>query len=290
MKAGLSTYSLLDAINAGEMTILDVLQWTADHGGEHVEIVPYGFSLVDHLDLADEVKEKASKLGLELSNYSMPANFVQETEEEFEQEVDRIKKHVDLLHRMDIHHMRHDVTAFTLPPEKRTIEYFETNLSQMIKGSQLIADYAAQYNITTTIENHGMAVQHSDRVQRVLQAVNRPNFKTTVDIGNFLCVDEDPIVGVSKNLQYASLIHVKDFYIRPIFEHPGEGKWFETANGNFLRGSIFGQGDVHTREIIKRIKQSGYDGFITLEFEGMEDCRLGSEIGLKNLKRFWEEA
>ena len=51
-----------------------------------------------------------------------------------------------------------------------------------------------------------MAVQRSDRVQRVVQAVDRPNFKTTVDIGNFLCVDEDPIVGVRKNLPLASLV------------------------------------------------------------------------------------
>ena len=30
------TYSLLEAIEAGEMTVLDVFQWVADQGGEHV--------------------------------------------------------------------------------------------------------------------------------------------------------------------------------------------------------------------------------------------------------------
>ncbi|MEY8749850.1 sugar phosphate isomerase/epimerase family protein [Alkalicoccobacillus gibsonii] len=289
MKAGISTYSLLEAIETGEMDILDVLQWTADHGGEHVEIVPYGFTLVDNESLAAKVREKAEELGLLLSSYSMPADFVKDTEEEFEQEVDRVKKHVDLLHFMNIRHLRHDVTAFTLPPEKRTIEYFENNLPRMVEGSQRIADYAATFSITTTIENHGMAVQHSDRVQRVLQAVNKPNFKTTLDIGNFMCVDEDPLVGVTKNLPYASLVHVKDFYIRPSYEDPGAGKWFKTANDNNLRGAIFGQGDLPVRELLKRIKQSGYDGFLTLEFEGMEECRLGTRIGLDNLKRLWEE-
>ncbi|MEN0642473.1 sugar phosphate isomerase/epimerase family protein [Alkalicoccobacillus gibsonii] len=289
MKAGISTYSLLEAIESGEMDIFDVLQWTADHGGEHVEIVPYGFTLVDNESLAAKVREKAEELGLLLSSYSMPADFVKDTEEEFEQEVDRVKKHVDLLHFMNIRHLRHDVTAFTLPPEKRTIEYFENNLPRMVEGSQRIADYAATFSITTTIENHGMAVQHSDRVQRVLQAVNKPNFKTTLDIGNFMCVDEDPLVGVTKNLPYASLVHVKDFYIRPSYEDPGAGKWFKTANDNNLRGAIFGQGDLPVRELLKRIKQSGYDGFLTLEFEGMEECRLGTRIGLDNLKRLWEE-
>jgi sugar phosphate isomerase/epimerase len=290
MKLGLSTYSLLDAINAGEMDVLDVVQWIADNGGEHMEIVPYGFTLVDNLELADKVREKAKEVGIELSNYSMPANFVQDTEEEFEAEVARLKEHVDLLDRMGIKHMRHDVTAFTLPPEKMTIEYFENSLPQIIEGSRRIADYAAKFGITTTIENHGVAVQHSDRVQRVLQAVDRPNFKTTLDVGNFMCVDENSIIGVKKNLPYASLVHFKDFYFRPYYEDPGAGKWFKTSNGNFLRGAIVGQGDIEIREIVKLIKDSGYDGYVTLEFEGMEECREASKIGMDNLRRFWEEA
>ncbi len=290
MKVGLSTYSLLDAIEAGEMDVLDVVQWIADNGGEHMEIVPYGFSLVDNLELADKVRDKAKEVGIELSNYSIPANFVQETEEEFEAEIVRLKEHVDLLKRMDIRHMRHDVTAFTLPREKMTIEYFENSLPQIIEGSRRIADYAAQFEITTTIENHGVAVQHSDRVQRVLHAVDRPNFKTTLDIGNFMCVDENSIVGVKKNLPYASLVHFKDFYFRPFYEDPGAGKWFKTSNGNFLRGAIVGQGDIAIREIVKLIKEFGYDGNITLEFEGMEECKEACKIGMDNLRRFWKEA
>lgn len=289
MKIGLSTYSLLDAINAGEMDVLDVVQWIADNGGEHMEIVPYGFTLVDNLELADAVREKAKEVGIELSNYSLPGNFVHDTEEEFEAEVERLKEHVNLINRMGIKHMRHDVIAFTLPPEERTITHFEKSLPKIVEGSQRIADYAAQFGITTTIENHGAAVQHSDRVQRVIEAVDRPNFKTTLDIGNFLCVDEDPIVGVKKNLSYASLVHFKDFYVRPYDQDPGAGKWFRTTNENYLRGAIVGQGDINIRAIVKLIKDSGYDGNITLEFEGMEECRVASKIGMDNIRRFWDE-
>src|SRR5690625_7661752 len=83
MKVGLSTYSLLDAINAGEMDVLDCIDWIKENGGEHMEIVPYGFTLVDNLELADQVRDKAEEVGIELSNYAIPANFVQETQEEF---------------------------------------------------------------------------------------------------------------------------------------------------------------------------------------------------------------
>ena len=289
MKIGLSSYSLLKAIKSGEMSILDAIRWIADNGGEHMEIVPYGYSLVDDPELADAVRETAKEAGIALSNYSMPANFVQDTEEMFDEEVARVKLHVDLVDRLGMKHMRHDVTAFTIPQEKMTIEWFEDHLHLMVRGSQLIADYAAQYGITTTIENHGFSVQSSDRVQRVLHEVARPNFKTTLDIGNFMCVDENPMIGVKKNLPYASLIHFKDFYFRPYDQHPGGGDWFLTSNGNYLRGAIVGQGDIEIRKIVKLIKESGYDGYITIEFEGMEECKAASRIAMDNLRRFWDE-
>ncbi|CAM3709536.1 MULTISPECIES: sugar phosphate isomerase/epimerase family protein [Paenibacillus] len=285
MKFGVSTYSLLPAIRSGEMSIMDVIDWIADNGGEHMEIVPYGFTLEGDDELADAVRTRAEAAGIHLSNYSMPANFVQESKEAFDAEMERVKRHVDTVHRLGIKHMRHDVTAFTLPPEKTGIDYVEDHIEQIVNGCRQIADYAARYGITTTIENHGVSVQASDRVQRVLMAVDRPNFKTTLDIGNFLCVDEQPLVGVKRNLPYASLIHVKDFYYRPYDQDPGGGRWFRTSHGNYLRGAIFGQGDLDVRRILRLIKESGYDGFITLEFEGMEDCREGTRLGLENLKK-----
>ncbi|MBD2870961.1 sugar phosphate isomerase/epimerase family protein [Paenibacillus arenilitoris] len=289
MKIGLSSYSLLKALKSGEMTILDAISWVADNGGEHMELVPYGYTLVDNPELADAVREKAKSAGIALSNYSMPANFVQESDEAFAAEVERVKLHVDLVRRLGMKHMRHDVTAFTLPRECMTIKWFEDNLPLMVKGSRLIADYAAQFGITTTIENHGFSVQASDRVQRVLHEVDRPNFKTTLDVGNFMCVDENPVVGVMKNLPYASLIHFKDFYFRPYDQHPGGGEWFLSSNGNYMRGAIVGQGDIDIRKIVKLIKQSGYDGYITVEFEGMEECKSASRIAMDNLRRFWDE-
>lgn len=83
MKIGLSTYSMVKKMRQGEMDVLDVLQWVADNGGQHVELVPYEFTVVDNYELATEIKDKAAELGLELSAYSLPANFIQDTEEAF---------------------------------------------------------------------------------------------------------------------------------------------------------------------------------------------------------------
>ncbi|MNL70915.1 hypothetical protein D3C87_1959850 [compost metagenome] len=81
---------------------------------------------------------------------------------------------------------------------------------------------------------------------------------------------------------------MKDFYIRPSNQNPGEG-WFKSSFGTYLRGSIVGHGDLNIREILRVVKSSGYDGYISLEFEGMEECKKGTLIGLNNIRRIWDE-
>lgn len=287
MKLGMSSYSLVGAINSGEMSILDVIQWTADQGGEHIELVPMGYTLIDNPDLMEAVVQKVQEVGIEISNYAIGADFLPDSDEEFEQEIARVKREVDTAHQLGVKLMRHDVSF--RPPHETSIKQFEKDLPKLVEACQRIADYAAQYDIVTSIENHGFYVQGSDRVQRVINCVDRPNFKTTLDTGNFLCVDEDPTVAVKNNIGYASMVHIKDFYHRPASSYnPGEG-WFQTTSGSYIRGAISGHGDINLHDVVQVIKQSGYDGYISIEFEGLEECKLGSKIGLDNVRRIWNE-
>jgi inosose dehydratase len=286
MKLGLSTYSLSRAIQAKQMDVLQAIQWIKNNGGEHVEIVPVGFSLDDNPALIDAIREKARKIHIDISNYAIGANFITDDQDAYEREIERVMRQVDIAHRLGIKSMRHDVAWRPIP--ESGIMNFEADLPRLVEACQQIADYAAQYGMTTNVENHGFYVQASDRVQRLVELVNRPNFKTILDIGNFMCVDQDPVVSVKKNLPYAFMIHLKDFYLRPAHQNPGEG-WFRTAGDNYLRGAIVGQGDMDMRTILSLIKKFGYNGYISLEFEGMEDCLAGSKIGLDNARRIWEE-
>src|SRR5690606_37479088 len=106
---------------SGEMTVLDVIQWIADNGGEHVEIVPFGFTLVDNPELTDAVREKAASAGIDVSNYAILANFLQDTDEAYEAEIERVKKEVDVAHRLGVKLMRHDVASYRRPLEHNSI-------------------------------------------------------------------------------------------------------------------------------------------------------------------------
>jgi hypothetical protein len=68
-------------------------------------------------------------------------------------------------------------------------------------------------------------------------------------------------------------------------DNPGAG-WFQSRGGNYLRGSIIGHGDVPVRQCVEILKRSGYDGYLAIEFEGMEDPMKGISIGFENLKKY----
>lgn len=284
MKFGISTYSLAGAIRSGEMNIADVIHFIAEIGGEHVEIVPIGYNLTEDPGLIEVIASQAAAAGLEVSNYAISANFLTADEAALTLEIERVKREVDIAAKLGVSFMRHDVAS---APDV-SIAHFNAALPQLAAACRAIADYAAGFGITTSVENHGYFIQNSDRVQALIQAVDRANFKTTLDIGNFMCADEDSPAAVRSNLPFASVVHFKDFYLRPSYQNPGEG-WFRTTAGNYLRGAIVGQGDIDMREVIRLVKDSGYDGYVSLEFEGLEECRQGTRIGLDNLRRLWQE-
>ncbi|MBD1381025.1 sugar phosphate isomerase/epimerase family protein [Metabacillus arenae] len=284
MKLGVSSYSFYSALQSGEMTIVDAIHWIKANNGEHIEIVPIGFTLDDNDSLIADIVKHTKEVGIEISNYAVEANFVDKNERQFQDELENLKRQVDIANRLGVKRMRHDVAS--RPRNNTSIIQFERDLPIIVEVCKEIADYAAEYGIITSIENHGYHVQHADRVNKIVHLVDRDNFRTTLDVGNFLCVDEDPLSSVIRNLSIASMVHVKDFYIRPFSHNPGDG-FFQTTTGNYLRGAIVGHGDVDIPGIVKVMQSSGYDGHISLEFEGMEECKNAIKIGLDNIRRIW---
>ncbi len=285
MKIGITSYSLSKAIKAGEMDILAAIRWVAENGGEHIELSPAGYTLTGNPALVEAIVQETSRSGIAISSYTIGANFIKPTEAEYRAEIQRIKSEVDIGRALGVQRMRHD--AGSRPREEATVANFERDLPQLVAACREIADYAAQYGITTSVENHGFHVQGSERVQRLVLGVDRPNFRTTLDVGNFLCADEDPLIAVKNNAAFASHVHMKDFYVRE--RDAGEG-FFRSRHGRYLRSAIVGQGDIPIPEIIQVIRQAGYDGYISIEFEGLEDCRLASRIGMQNVRRLWDAA
>lgn len=296
VKFGTSIYCLTRLVESGKMTPVEAFNTLCDMGTEVVELVPFGFDIVDNPELQKELLEASEKRGVPIENFSLNANFLLITPEEYASQMERAKKHLDACAEMHIPTMRVDSAAFRRPISENTIENFEKELPIIVGAYEELCDYAAKYNMTVLLENHGFHANGSERVRQILTSVKRGNFGHQLDVGNYICVDDKPEIAVKKMISFAKTIHMKDFYIRPFDRDPGgasqfacENSWFKSANGTFLRGSILAQGDLDMWSIIKTIKNSGYDGNIFLEYEGMEECLYATSVSLANMKRIWDE-
>jgi sugar phosphate isomerase/epimerase len=289
MKIGVSSYSFSSLFSNGKMEFIDVISKAKEIGFDIIEFstipVPEGETLEK---FAVKLKDECGRVGIEIGNYTIGADFINEPGLDWQAVAERLKSEVRIAKILGAPGMRHDATR-GFPPEHKGSRGFDSALPVLVKGCRAVTEFAAELGIRTMIENHGYFCQDSDRVERLINQVNHPNYGALIDIGNFVCVDEDPGKAVGRLMPYAFHVHAKDFHLKPgIAPNPGNG-WFQSRGGNYIRGAIIGHGDVPVVQCLKVMKNAGYNGVISIEFEGLEETILGISNGYANLKRYIAE-
>src|SRR5439155_7323000 len=118
----------------------------------------------------------------------------------------------------------------------------------------------------------------------LIRAVDHENYGLTIDLGNFLCVNEDCTAATKRLAKYVIMAHAKDFLVKPKKRMPPTG-WFKTPTPIALRGAIAGHGVLDLPAQLRLLKNAGYDGYLSLEFEGMEEPTRAVTLGLDYLRR-----
>lgn len=279
MKISVNTYSYHDYWKKNG--ILWAIEKTKELGFEGIEFCLQDWTEDLNPDVAKACREKCEELGLTVAAACIGADFINKYSDD---EKAQLYKAIDFTAILGASNMRHDITS-GIKGRKYSIGYDDA-LEIVVPRIRELADYAEQKGVGTMTENHGFFSQDVLRVEKLINTVAHPNFGALVDIGNFVCADEDPVRSVAILAPYAKHVHAKDFYLKSGCSiDPGEG-WGKTRGCNYLRGAIIGHGDVNAYQSVQILKKAGYDGFISVEFEGHEDKLEGIRIGKANLERF----
>ena len=284
MKLSVSSYSFHQYVKAGKMTLFDVVDKAAEMGFEGIEFIdlPKEKNQSERLALAEELRGRVEKKGLSMVAYTVGARLWQPNEELLRAEIARVKGEVDIAAALGAPVMRHDlVWELEKTGEGRSFRGMMLKLAATVRE---IADYAAAKGIRTCSENHGRIAQDSDRMEAFVTLVNHDNYGLLVDMGNFLCVDEDPVTAVSRVANFAFHAHAKDMLILPHDTDPAG--LIATRGAGLLRATAIGHGSVPVERCIRVLKRAGYDGWLSLEYEGREDCLWGIAEGKKNLESY----
>lgn len=286
MKVSVSSYSFSKLMNQGILNQFSCIEKAKEigfDGIEFVNIMPHDGSTIE--EYAVKLKEECKRIGITITNYTFGADFINGSNGDVTEEIQRVKEQIDIADILGAYSVRHDATIGYSKKEKKH-RGFQHALPILANACREITEYAAQKKIVTMVENHGTFCQDSDRMEALVNAVDHENFGWLCDMGNFLCVDENPIHAVGKAAPYVKYVHAKDFYVKSGNEpDPGDG-FFRSRGGNYLKGTIVGHGDIPVTQCLAILKNAGYDGYVAIEFEGMEDTITALSIGASNLKRY----
>jgi len=126
-----------------------------------------------------------------------------------------------------------------------------------IDGLSRLCEYAAKENINVIVENHGGYSSDGKWLSGVIKAVNKPNCGTLPDFGNFY--EYDRYQGVTDMMPFAK---------------GASGKTYDfDAQGNETK--------IDYARMIKIVRDSGFKGYIDIEYEG---TRLSEDEGIKASK------
>ena len=280
MKISVVSYSFDQYIREGKMTQFDCVSKAKEMGFDAIEFTEISGApdLEVQKENARKIKKEADKLGIEISAYLVGTHLYDDDLAVMEDAVKYLKDQVDIARILGTKIMRHDVCV-RLGREGKN-RSFELMLPYIAENTRKVTEYAEALGIKTCTENHGFIVQDGDRVEKLFNTVNHNNYGILLDTANFLVADVNPVEAVSRLAWDAVHVHVKDMLYR---NEASETCFMTTRGANYIGGVVIGEGDVPVKKCLRILKQAGYNGYLSVEYEGAEDCISGICRSQRNL-------
>lgn len=146
----------------------------------------------------------------------------------------------------------------------------------LVDGMGSLSEYAAKEDINIIIENHGLYSSDAALIVDIIKEVEMPNFGTLPDFGNWCLsakwgstqIDCDKVYdryqGVAEFMPYAKAVSAKSYN-------------FDSSGDDLI---------IDYSRMLKVVKETGYDGYIGIEYEGTE---LSEPDGIRATKALIEK-
>lgn len=141
--------------------------------------------------------------------------------------------------------------------------------AKLIESMRELGDAAALKGVTLVIENHfnTMSVSAKDSAA-LIRDINHPAVRILYDQANLTFTEnEDYLHAIALQQQYVAYMHVKDLVFKEgvAFSSSNVAHPDESERNVYTR--IVGEGIVPWPEILRLVKQHGYNGWLSLEYE-----------------------
>ena len=270
LRIGVSTYSFWH-FRDERVPVADCIERAARLGFDGVEIL--------HQQMEDEsnwalqkLKQQAFTLGLDLMGFSTHQGFLSPDVDKRQRNVQHTLKCIELAYALGIPTLRINTGSWGTsgsfdelmanrgiePPLPGCDE--ETAFGWVIAAIEACLPRAQECGVTLGLENHWGLGRTAKGVLRIVNAIDSPWLRVTLDTGNFL---EDQYEQMQALAPHAVLVQAKTY--------PGGGEWYTL--------------DIDYARVATILRDANYRGYISLEMEGREDAATAVPASLQLLRK-----
>lgn len=256
-KFSLAAYSYRDLLTSKppKLTLADFIDDCAKMGLEGTELTSYYFPPDPSTDYLRQLKHQTFRLGLDISGTAVGNDFCHPPGTKRDEQITAVKQWVDRAELLGAPVIR----IFSGQAKSGQSEYDAHRLA--VEAIEQCCHYAGQHGVFLALENHGGLTTTVDGLLKLIGDVKSEWFGVNLDTGNFHSAD--PYADLARIAPFAVNVQVK------VSMNPGGGK-NEPAD---------------YRRLAKILTDSGYRGYIVLEYEEKEDPREACPRHIDELRK-----
>jgi len=237
------------------LTLEGFLEACAKFKMDGVELVDFQLPKKDFSYLK-EIKKKIDSFNLELSALAVSNDFIKVEPKELQKQIDYVGQWIRMAARLNVNVVR------VFGGEIREGIDLEKAYELVRKGLQECVGLAERNGVTLALENHGTFTNNPKIVLKLIDEFESKNFRSCLDTGNFPSkIRYEAIKMVAPS---AAHVHAKTYN----FDKKGN----ETS--------------INYERVIKILRETGYNGFLSIEYEGAGDETRGVRKSFELLRRF----
>jgi L-ribulose-5-phosphate 3-epimerase len=282
IRFGVATYSYWH-FRTEKVPIETVIDKAAEVGADAVDLLHRQMDLPerepltsDHRRYLQRLKRHAFRRGIDLACLSIHQNFVQQDPAERRKHVEHTEKCIEIAYELGVPCIRlnsgrwNTIKDFDELMKARGVEPVLPGVKESegfdwcIESIQRCLPKAEQCGVMLALENHWGLSRTPEGLLRILNAIESPWLGALMDTGNFL---EDPYDKLAQIAPRTVYVQAKTYH--------GGGEWY-TLNLDYKR-------------IAGILRQAGYSGYVTLEFEGKENPETAVPKSLAMLRKAFRD-
>ena len=253
------TYSLRDYFGDGRLDYLSVPQKLKQMGINGVTYNSIWMKSYD-TEYLDSIKKACSEAGIVITGFIIEGNIATLDDEARNKQIAE-----DIMQLKAAAYLGAPVVRINLGGLGSEELDDTVGVERCIDAYNQMLPIAKQLNVKITIENHGGVSLKADTILKVIKGTDPEWVGSCLDFGNWS--NELRNSESAKLVSYAYHVHAKARHFLP----NGEDR------------------DVDFGYLLGLLKQNGYQGAVSIEYEGDEDQQLGVEKSVELILRYWPE-